>query len=95
MAVASFAPVASAFLTAGAVSSNVTIPTGGSILAVTNTGEMLAYATIGTASTLAATFGAGLAIAPGETSFLTPGANTTLAAVAAYQAIGLSLTAGN
>lgn len=95
MTVSSFAPVASAFLAAGAVSANVTIPTGGTIAAVTNTGEMVVYGTIGTAGTLAATFGAGMAFLPGETTYLTIGTATTLAAVAAYQAVGLSITVGN
>lgn len=95
MTVASFAPAASAFLNVGSASSNVAIPAGGSILAVTNTGEWMASVEIGTASTLAATFGGGLAVLPGETQYLTIGTSTTLAAVAAYAAVGLNLVAGN
>ena len=45
MSVASFAPANSTFLSATAISSNADIPSGGTICAVTNVSDILAYAT--------------------------------------------------
>lgn len=95
MAIASFAPASSAFLSAGNVSSNADIPSGGSILAVTNTGICMASVEIGTSSSLAVVFGGGLAIQPGATEYLTIGSNTTIAAVTAFAQVGLNLVSGN
>lgn len=93
--VPSFAPATSAFLSAGPTSAAVAIPSGGSILAVTNVGDMQASVAIDTVSTLAVAFNAGFPVLPGQTEFLTIGTNTTLAAVTALRWVGLNLTSGN
>lgn len=95
MAQASFTPVASSFLSAGPISSNVTIQPGGSILSVTNTGEYEAFINMGTTTTVTATFRSGLVILPKTTEYLTVGSNTQIAAITALCQVGLNVVSGN
>jgi hypothetical protein len=96
MAIASFNPTGSAFLNAGTVSSNVTIPTTGAptIAMVTNLGSWPAFVAIGTDATLTAVADLGLPVMPGAQVPVTIGANTTLAAVTLAQTTGLNVTVG-
>jgi hypothetical protein len=91
----SFAPANSTFLAVSPTSANVAIPSGGTILAVTNLGIYPAFVAIGTAGTLAATAPNHMPILPDTQVFLTIGADTTLAAVTLQQLTGLNLTSGN
>jgi hypothetical protein len=94
MTIASLAPVAGATLAASAISTNGTIPTGGTIAVVTNYGAALAFVTLGTSAALAATL-TGLPILPGTQAVLTIGSNTTIAAVTLAGVTGLNVTVGN
>lgn len=94
MTINSFAPVAGTLVPISALSTNIAIPTGGSIAVVTNIGSGMAFVEIGTSGTLAATT-AGLPILPGDQAALTIGTNTTLAAVTLTGLSQLNVTIGN
>ena len=95
MAEPSFSPVATSFMTAAATSSNIAIPAGGTIAAVTNLGLYPAFLAIGTSGTLAASAPTGFPVLPGEQTYITIGSATTLAAVTLQQVTGLTITSGN
>lgn len=92
--VASFAPGSGTLLPTTTLSANVTIPSGGTIAAVTNLGNALAFIDIGTTSTLVAT-NTGFPILIGEQEFITIGTATTLAAVSLAGVTQLSVVVGN
>lgn len=96
MAIASFNPTASAFLNAGTVSANTTIPTAGTptIAMVTNLGQYPAFVAIGISSSLTAIAPNDMPVMPGQQVPLTIGTNTTLAAVTLQQSAGLNITVG-
>jgi hypothetical protein len=94
MTINSFAPAAGTLLPISATSSNVAIPSGGTIAVVTNIGSGIAFVDIGTSGSLAATT-AGLPVLPGGQAALTIGANTTLAAVTLAGLSQLNITVGN
>lgn len=92
----SFAPSASARLSAGPASSQVAIPgVGAAILRVSNPGQVTAYVLLGASAAVAVTPETGAAVLPGETLWLSIGAETNIAACTDSGFTQLNLTAGN
>ena len=97
MAVASFAPTATAFLTAlPTVSTNIALPATGSptIAYVTNTDDFWIYVSLGTSSVTASET-TSIPIPPRGQLPLTIGTNTYIAAISLEKPVGVNITVGN
>jgi len=94
MAIASFAPAASAFLGVATSSASVALPGSGQTTAViANIGEKTAFVLLGNAS-VSASYQTAMAILPNSSVALAIGSNTYLAAVTLAGATGLNITTG-
>lgn len=96
MALASITPTGSAFITASPATSNVQLSTSGSPTEalIVNTGDQVAYVTLGSANTVTAAPYTGTAIPLGQSVVLALGSNTYLAACSLSRNVGLEITLG-
>lgn len=96
MTVSSFAPTAATDIIAGPTTANVILPTTGTptVVCITNLGQLPAFVLLGSSSAVVVTSATGLPVMPNAQIFLTIGANTYLAAIAA-QTTPLQINVGN
>lgn len=96
MAVNSFAPTAATYIEAGTTSSNVILPTTGTptVALVANLGVVPVYVLLGSSNAVVVTSATGLPIFPNDKIYLTIGANTYIAAIAA-QTTPVQVNVGN